>query len=127
MAPNAEKLLQEALSLSEDARVDLAEALLESLEHEPAHEGRPCSMVRRGQARLDEVRSGAVKPVPWEEAERQISSNPRMARRVDDLHPKRSPRAVRPGRARLRSPESLRSFDSRIGSVAESVKPGCYI
>ena len=39
MAPNAEKLLQEAMSLSEDARVDLAEALLESVEHEPADEG----------------------------------------------------------------------------------------
>jgi hypothetical protein len=28
--------LQEALSLPEDARVDLAEALLQSVEHEPA-------------------------------------------------------------------------------------------
>ena len=43
----AEKLLQEALALPEDARVDLAEALLESVESGPA-----------------------VKPVPWEEAER---------------------------------------------------------
>jgi hypothetical protein len=38
MAPNAEKLRQEAVSLPEDARVDLAEALLRSVEHEPEHE-----------------------------------------------------------------------------------------
>jgi putative addiction module component (TIGR02574 family) len=68
MAPNAEKLLQEALSLPEDARVDLAEALLQSIEHEPADAA--CSA--EAKRRLDEVRSGAVKPVPWEEAERQI-------------------------------------------------------
>lgn len=72
MAPNAEKLLQEALSLSEDARVDLAEALLESVEHEPADEGADAAWSAEAKRRLEEVRSGAVKPVPWEEAERQI-------------------------------------------------------
>ena len=72
MAPNAEKLLQEALSLSEDARVDLAEALLESVEGEPADKGADAAWSAEAKRRLEEVRSGTVKPVPWEEAERQI-------------------------------------------------------
>ncbi len=72
MAPKAEKLLQEALSLSEEARVDLAEALLESVEREPADEGAVAAWSAEAKRRLEEVRSGAVKPVPWEEAERRI-------------------------------------------------------
>jgi putative addiction module component (TIGR02574 family) len=72
VAPSAEKLLQEALSLSEDARVDLAEALLESVEHAPGDEGVDAAWSVEAKRRLDDVRSGAVKPVPWEEAERQI-------------------------------------------------------
>lgn len=72
MSPNAEKLLQEALTLSDDARVGLAEALLESVEHEPADEGAAAAWSAEAKRRLEEVRSGTVKPVPWEEAERQI-------------------------------------------------------
>jgi putative addiction module component (TIGR02574 family) len=72
VAPNAERLLQEALALSEDARVDLAEALLESVEHEPAEDGADEAWSAEAKRRLAEVHSGAVKPVPWEEAQRQI-------------------------------------------------------
>ena len=72
MLPSAEKVLQEALTLSEEARVDLAQALLESVEHEPADEGTDAAWAAEGRRRLEEVRSGAVKPVPWEEAERLI-------------------------------------------------------
>jgi putative addiction module component (TIGR02574 family) len=72
MPPSAEKLLREALSLPEDARVDLAEALLESVEPEPADEGAESAWSSEARRRLREVQSGAVKPVPWEEAERQI-------------------------------------------------------
>ena len=72
MAPKAEKLLKQALSLPEDVRVDLAEALLESVEHMPADEGAAAAWSSEAKRRLEEVRSGAVKPVPWEEAERLI-------------------------------------------------------
>ena len=72
MASNAEKLLQEALSLPEEARVGLAEALLESIEGEPADEGADAAWSLEARRRLEEIRSGAVKPVPWEEAERII-------------------------------------------------------
>ena len=72
MAPNAEKLLQEALSLPEDARIALAEALLQSVEQDLSDEGADAAWSAEAKRRLEEVRSGAVKPVPWEEAERQI-------------------------------------------------------
>ena len=72
MPPKVEKLLQEALSLPEDARVNLAQALLESIEGEPADEGAEAAWSSEARRRLEEVRSGAVKPVPWEEAERLI-------------------------------------------------------
>ena len=72
MAPNAVKVLQEALSLPEDARVDLAEALLESIEREPADEGAEAAWSSEARRRLEEIRSGVVKPVRWEEAERLI-------------------------------------------------------
>ena len=65
-------VLQEALSLPEDARVDLAEALLQSVEHEPADEGAEAAWAAEAKRGLDEVRAGAVKLVPWEEAEKQI-------------------------------------------------------
>jgi putative addiction module component (TIGR02574 family) len=69
MAPSAERLLQEALTLSEDARVDLAQALLESVEHEPSDEDTDVAWAAEARRRLEQVRSGAVKPVRWEEAE----------------------------------------------------------
>jgi putative addiction module component (TIGR02574 family) len=72
MAPNAEKLLREALALPEDARVDLAAALLQSVEREPATDGADAAWSAEAKRRLEEVGSGAVKPVPWDEAERQI-------------------------------------------------------
>ena len=72
MVPIAEKLLQEALALPKDARVDLAEALLESIDPSPADEGADADRSAEAKRRLEEVRTGAVKPVPWEEAERLI-------------------------------------------------------
>ena len=72
MSPSVEKILLEALSLSEDARVDLATALLESVDHDPPDEGAEEAWSSEATRRLEEVRPGAVKPIPWEEAERLI-------------------------------------------------------
>jgi hypothetical protein len=47
MSPKAQRLLEEALALPEDARTDPVEALIES---------------------LDAPASGAVKPIPWGQA-----------------------------------------------------------
>jgi putative addiction module component (TIGR02574 family) len=69
MSPIVEKILQEALSLPEDARLDLATALLESVDRDPPDEGTEEAWSAEAKRRLDELRSGAVKPVPWGDAE----------------------------------------------------------
>lgn len=38
MSPTAERILKEALELPENLRLDLAAALLESLDHDPPHD-----------------------------------------------------------------------------------------
>jgi putative addiction module component len=58
--------------LPEDARVDLAEALLDSVEPGLADEGANAAWSAEAKRCLEEVRTGAVKPVAWEEAERPI-------------------------------------------------------
>lgn len=72
MIPSARKILQQALDLPEDARVDVAAALLDSVDHDPPDEGVDAAWSAESKRRLAELRSGAVKPVPWEEAERTI-------------------------------------------------------
>ena len=61
MAPIAEKLLQEALALPEDARVDLA--LLESVDPGPADEGADAAWSAEARRRLEEVRTGKTRSV----------------------------------------------------------------
>jgi putative addiction module component (TIGR02574 family) len=73
---NIERLLREALSLPEDARLDLVVALLESVEDAPTGEGIGGAWSAEAKRRLEEVRTGAVKPVSWEEAESQIFDPP---------------------------------------------------
>jgi len=82
MAPDAETILREALALPEEARLQLAEALIESVEHEPTDEGADATWFDEAKRRLDEIRSGAVQAVPWHEAEKQV-----FAPRTDDGSP----------------------------------------
>ena len=76
MKTNIERLLREALSLPEDTRLDLVVALLESVEDGPTGEGVGDAWSAEAKRRLEEVRTGAVKPVSWEEAEGQIFDPP---------------------------------------------------
>lgn len=73
MSPSAKRVLEEALALPEDARTDLVEALIESLEasaESPAEvEAAWADEIAR---RLKDVEAGAVKPIPWEEARKMI-------------------------------------------------------
>lgn len=71
MSPDVRKLLEEALELPERSRADLAAALLESLEPE-ADEGVETAWAEEIARRLRDVESGAVKPIPWEEARKLI-------------------------------------------------------
>jgi len=71
MGPSANKLLEEAIKLPEDARADLAAALIESLdvERDPNVESAWSEEISR---RLRDYESGAVKPIPWDEARKMI-------------------------------------------------------
>jgi putative addiction module component (TIGR02574 family) len=71
MSSDARKILQEALELPAAARADLAAALLESLE-QPMAEDVESAWSEEIARRIREVESGAVKPIPWEEARRVI-------------------------------------------------------
>ena len=73
MSPSAKRVLEEALALPEDARTDLVEALIESLDHptDPATEVE-AAWTDEIARRLKVVEMGAVKPIPWDEARRLI-------------------------------------------------------
>jgi putative addiction module component (TIGR02574 family) len=73
MSPSAHRLLEEALALPEDARTELLEALIESLDgsaDEP-HEVEAAWADEIAQ-RLRAVEHGSVTPIPWEEARKAI-------------------------------------------------------
>jgi putative addiction module component (TIGR02574 family) len=73
MSPSAQRLLEEALALPEDARTDLLEALFESLDgpQQPTEEVE-AAWADEIARRLRDVEAGAVKPIPWDEARRTI-------------------------------------------------------
>jgi putative addiction module component (TIGR02574 family) len=52
----------------------LAGSLLESLDDEPADEGVEAAWSEEIKRRIEELDSGKVKPIPWEEARRQIAA-----------------------------------------------------
>jgi putative addiction module component (TIGR02574 family) len=70
MAVDIEQILQQALTLDENDRAQLAGRLLESLE--PAEEDVEEAWRQEIARRLKELDSGAVQPIPWEEASARI-------------------------------------------------------
>ena len=73
MSPKAEDILQTALRLSDDERARLASLLVESLEA-PLEDPREVEEAWREEVerRVDELDSGKVTAIPWEEAWRRI-------------------------------------------------------
>jgi len=71
MKPTAKKVLDEALALPEEQRADLAAALLDSLDEE-AHEDVETAWAGEIARRIREVETGAVKPIPWDQAREMI-------------------------------------------------------
>jgi putative addiction module component (TIGR02574 family) len=73
VSPSTRRVLELALALPEDARTNLVEALIESLDapfdDPPLVEAAWAEEISR---RLNDVETGAVKPIPWEEALRMI-------------------------------------------------------
>jgi len=76
MSPAAQKILEDALALPEEARVHLAAVLLDSVDHEPPDTGVEEAWAAEARKRLDEVHSGKVKPVSWGKAEALIFDSP---------------------------------------------------
>jgi len=73
MSPSARWLFEEALALPEEARTELLEALIESLD-EPADDPDEVEAAWADEVaqRLRAVEAGSVTPIPWEEARKAI-------------------------------------------------------
>jgi len=65
-------LFAEALTLSDETRLQLVERLIPTIHGEPSLEEEQISEVRR---RIEEVRSGSVKTLPAEEVFREIQES----------------------------------------------------
>ena len=73
MKQDPNDLLKEALKLPPEARAALAGSLLDSLDQE-VDEDAEAAWHAEIDRRLRELDSGTVKPIPWSEARRRISS-----------------------------------------------------
>ena len=73
MTREVSDLLKQALALPPEARAALAGSLLESLD-DTVDESAEDEWRQEIARRIAELDSGKVKPVPWAEARRQISS-----------------------------------------------------
>jgi putative addiction module component (TIGR02574 family) len=71
MTQDAKSLLESLLQLTESDRGELAAMLLESLDSGD-DEDAESEWVEEIRSRVEEVRSGQVKPIPWAEAREQI-------------------------------------------------------
>ena len=74
MTPDVSDLLKKALALPAEARAALAGSLLESLDDDPPEAGVEAAWDEEIKRRIEEIDSGKVKPIPWEEARRQIAA-----------------------------------------------------
>ena len=72
MTSTAKKILDEALSLSEEERAELVVALSDSLDLESARLSTEWTSEIGN--RIAQIESGEVKPVPWSEVERRIKT-----------------------------------------------------
>jgi putative addiction module component (TIGR02574 family) len=69
MSPNLENLTTECLALPLDQRVELTQRLWQSLEGQLDEDAELFAEIERRDAELE---SGAVKPIPYDDAMRQI-------------------------------------------------------
>jgi putative addiction module component (TIGR02574 family) len=71
MSVDLKDLLKEAMQLPREARAALAEDLLQSLDDE-VDEDVEAAWAIEIKRRVEEIRSGNVKTVPWSEVQRQV-------------------------------------------------------
>lgn len=72
MSPEVSELLKKALTLPAKARAELAGSLLESLDDEPAEEGIEAAWSEEIKRRIEEIDSGKVEMIPYEEVRRRL-------------------------------------------------------
>ncbi|MCC6806170.1 MAG: addiction module protein [Deltaproteobacteria bacterium] len=75
MDPATSKLVEEVLRLPREARAAIVGKLIESLDDGAVDANAEAAWSAEIAKRLVEVDSGKVKPVPWDEARRQILSD----------------------------------------------------
>lgn len=74
MTAEVSEILKKALALPPEARAALADSLLESLDEVPIDKDVEATWSEEIKRRIEEIDSGKVKPIPWEEARRQIAA-----------------------------------------------------
>ncbi|MFZ0308768.1 MAG: addiction module protein [Candidatus Sulfotelmatobacter sp.] len=70
MSPETDELLQKAMTLPLEARAELACSLIDSLD-ESVDEDAEVAWQQEVARRMDEIRSGKVKTIPWREVQRK--------------------------------------------------------
>jgi putative addiction module component (TIGR02574 family) len=68
------ELLKKALALPPEARAALADSLLESLDEEPVDEGVEAAWSEEIKRRIEEIDSGKVQMIPYEEVRRRLAA-----------------------------------------------------
>ena len=74
MTENVQELFNSALQLNDQERAELAGLLLGSIEEE-RDEDSQAAWSDEIARRLEELNSGAVKPIPWAEVRRRLSKH----------------------------------------------------
>jgi len=74
MTAEVSELLKKALALPPEARAALADSLLESLDEEPVDEGVEAAWSEEIKRRIEEIDSGKVQMIPFEEVRRRLAA-----------------------------------------------------
>jgi putative addiction module component (TIGR02574 family) len=74
MSPDVSELLKKALALPTEARAALATSLFESLDEEPSDEGAEAAWSEEIKRRIEDIDSGKVQMIPYEEVRRRLAA-----------------------------------------------------
>ena len=74
MTPDVSELLKKALELPPEARAALATSLFESLDEELADKGVEAAWSEEVKRRIEEIDSGKVQMIPYEEVRRRLAA-----------------------------------------------------
>lgn len=74
MTQDVSAILKKALALPPEARAAIARSLLESLSDAPADEGVEAARPEEIRRRIEEIDSGKVQMIPYEEVRRRLAA-----------------------------------------------------